>query len=203
MSRFLEAGLHFQQFVVGVFHEELAVHPKVLSESPPVILYCHFWRSPVTQPDSASLQDTYAANSICFGCGPANQNGLRIKSFPQNDTVVCTWTPEPKYQSFNGALNGGIVGALLDCHLNWTGAWSLMKRDGLDKPPCTVTTEYSVKFLRPTPSTSPVQIIARAVELKERSAVVEGQLLSNGELCATCRAVFVAVKPGHPAYHRW
>jgi len=31
----------------------------------------------------------------------------------------------------------------------------------------------------------------------------EGRLLAGGELCAACRGVFVAVKPGHPAYHRW
>ena len=35
-----------------------------------------------------SLQDTYAPTSICFGCGPANEKGLRIKSFVDGDTVV-------------------------------------------------------------------------------------------------------------------
>ena len=24
-----------------------------------------------------------------------------------------------------------------------------------------------------------------------------------GKVCATCRGTFVAVKEGHPAYHRW
>ena len=35
-----------------------------------------------------SLQDTYAPESICFGCGPANTQGLRIKSFVQGNEVV-------------------------------------------------------------------------------------------------------------------
>ena len=30
---------------------------------------------------SISVQDKYAPNSICFGCGPANKKGLQIKSF--------------------------------------------------------------------------------------------------------------------------
>jgi len=32
---------------------------------------------------------------------------------------------------------------------------------------------------------------------------VEATLEADGELCATSRATFVAVNPGHPAYGRW
>jgi acyl-coenzyme A thioesterase PaaI-like protein len=151
----------------------------------------------------ASLQEQYAAASICFGCGPANKDGLHIRSYPQDDTLICDWTPEAKYQAFPGALYGGLIGSLLDCHCNWTASWHLMHKNGLDTPPCTVTAEYTVKFMRPTPSDQPLKLVARVVQSKERSATVEGELFSGGELCATCHAVFVAVKPGHPAYHRW
>ena len=34
-------------------------------------------------------------------------------------------------------------------------------------------------------------------------ATVEASLEAEGRPTATCRGVFVAVKPGHPAYHRW
>lgn len=153
--------------------------------------------------ESLSLQQQHAAASICFGCGPANKDGLQIRSYPEGDGLVCEWNPEPKYQAFPGALYGGLIGCLFDCHCNWTAAWHLMRRDGLDKPPCTVTAEYAVKFLRPTPSDQPLRLVARVVASGERSATVEGELSANGEPCATCRAVFVAVKPGHPAYHRW
>ena len=30
--------------------------------------------------------------------------------------------PEPHHLAFEGVLNGGICGALLDCHSNWTAA---------------------------------------------------------------------------------
>ena len=30
-----------------------------------------------------SLQETYAPKSVCFGCGPANPEGLHIRSFVQ------------------------------------------------------------------------------------------------------------------------
>ena len=32
---------------------------------------------------------------------------------------------------------------------------------------------------------------------------VKGELHSKGKICASCEGTFVAVKPGHPAYHRW
>jgi acyl-coenzyme A thioesterase PaaI-like protein len=70
-----------------------------------------------------SLQETYAPRSICYGCGPANPQGLHIRSFPEGDVLVAEWTPQPHHQAFPGALNGGIIGTLLDCHCNWAAAY--------------------------------------------------------------------------------
>ena len=148
-----------------------------------------------------ALQDRYAPESICFGCGPANQDGLRIKSVVHGDEVHADWTPKPMHEAFPGMLNGGIIGSLLDCRSNWTAAWHLMTRSGAASPPCTVTAEYAVKLSRPTPSGGPVHLVARVVESTDRRAVVEAELSSAGAVCATCRGTFVAVKPGHPAYH--
>ncbi len=151
-----------------------------------------------------SLQETYAPSSTCFGCGPANPKGLHIRSFPQDDgTVVMEWQPEPHHEAYPGALNGGIIGTLFDCHSNWAAAWHLMKQHGEEHPPATVTAKYCVRFLRPTPTDEPIKIVARLVELKGNKAVVESQMIAKGEVTATFRGTFVAVKPGHPAYHRW
>lgn len=150
-----------------------------------------------------SLQETYAPDNICFGCGPTNEKGLRIRSFPRGDEVVLEWTPEAHHQAFPGMLNGGIIGALFDCHMNWAAAWHLMNKNKMDKTPCTVTAEYSVKLLRPTPADNPVNIVAKVIESSDRKAIVEAELTANGEVCATSRGTFVAVKEGHPAYHRW
>ena len=153
-----------------------------------------------------SLQQTYSPNGICFGCGPANDKGLHINSFPAEDgseDVVAAWHAEPHHQAFPGVLNGGIVGALLDCHSNWAAAYHLMKKNGLDHAPCTVTAEFHVKLLRPTPSDTEITLKARVVESTEDRATVEAELIANGKVCDTCRGVFVSVKEGHPAYHRW
>lgn len=152
---------------------------------------------------TVSLQDRFASNSICYGCGPANKEGLQIKSVPVGDELICEIQPDVKYQAFEGFLYGGLIGCLLDCHCNWTAAWHLMQQNKLSSPPCTVTAQYTVKFLRPTPSGQKLRIVAKVVTSSERKAEVHGELFAGNELCATGDAIFVAVKQGHPAYHRW
>lgn len=149
------------------------------------------------------LQEKYAAHSTCFGCGPSNTKGLRIRSCPSGEEVVAVWKAEPHHEAFPGMLNGGIIGALLDCHSNWTAAWHLMRKAGTDHPPCTVTADYAIKLFRPTPSKEEIQLRSWVVESKEDRATIEAELKAGGKVCATCRGTFVAVKPGHPAYHRW
>ena len=150
-----------------------------------------------------SLQQRYSPASICFGCGPANEKGLHINSFPDGDEVVAEWRAEKHHQAFPGMLNGGIIGALLDCHSNWTATYFMMKRDGKSEPDCTVTADFHVKLLRPTPADAVIHLRARVVDSKEDRATVEAELIANDKTCATCRGTFVAVKEGHPAYHRW
>lgn len=150
-----------------------------------------------------SLQLRYAPHSICFGCGPANEKGLRIQSVVEGDEVTCTWTPEAHHEAFPGMLSGGIVGTLLDCHSNWTAAWHLMGRREAAKPPTTVTAEFTVKLLRPAPSGGPVRLRAGIEESTDDRAVVTSTLEAGGKICATCRGTFVAVRPGHPAFDRW
>ena len=156
------------------------------------------------EPDAGpSLQDRYAPHNRCFGCGPANALGLRIKSRIEGNEVVADWQAQPHHEAFPGTLNGGIVGALFDCHSNWTAAVHLMQKNGAEELPSTVTAEFHVKLRKPTPSERPVRIVARVVESTADRATVESRMESGGSVTATCRGVFVLVKPGHPAYHRW
>ncbi|MGD9629148.1 MAG: PaaI family thioesterase [Pyrinomonadaceae bacterium] len=150
-----------------------------------------------------SIQEEYSPEGICFGCGPANDKGLRIRSFAEGDEYTAEFFAEPHHQAFPGVLNGGIIGALLDCHSNWAAAHHLMKKAGTDAPPCTVTADFAVKLLRPTPIDGPITLKARVVESGEDRATVDAELIAGGKVCDTCRGTFVAVKEGHPAYHRW
>jgi acyl-coenzyme A thioesterase PaaI-like protein len=150
-----------------------------------------------------ALQDRYFRTGLCFGCGPRNERGLRIKSRVHGEDVVAKWHAEKHHEAYEGVLSGGAIGTLMDCHSLWTAAYHLMKRDGADAPPPMVTAEYTIKMRRPTPTDGEIEIVARPVELADDRATVEAELHAGGKVCATSRGVFVVVKPGHPAYHRW
>lgn len=152
--------------------------------------------------DGPSLQEHYAPTSRCFGCGPANEKGLRIRILPaaaESDEVVCTWLAEEHHEAFENVLNGGIIGALLDCVMNWAAAWHLMRRDGLETAPVTVTADYQVKLRRPTRRDRPVELRARAVVSDGPRVTVEAELTSEGKTTASGSGTFVAVGPDHPA----
>jgi hypothetical protein len=150
-----------------------------------------------------SLQDQFAPHNACFGCGPSNEQGLQIKSFVDGDIVKATWQAKPYHEAFPGVLNGGIIGALLDCHSNWTAAYWLMKQSNQDTPPCCVTSFFNVSLKRPTPSQGMIHLEATVKEIQADRALILASLICNDKVCATCEGLFVAVKEGHPAYHRW
>ena len=62
---------------------------------------------------------------------------------------------------------------------------------------------YSVKLRRPTPVGCKLIVTSQIIELDGNKVKVELLLEANGKICATGEGLFVAVKEGHPAYHRW
>lgn len=150
-----------------------------------------------------SLQDQFAPQNSCFGCGPSNARGLRIKSFVYGDELIASFVPEEHHQAFKDVLSGGIIGTLLDCHSNWCAAYAIMKKRNEDSLPCTVTAKYAIQLLAPTPMKTTLQLIAKPVFVSEKKAEVSAKLMADGICTATCEGLFVAVSPGHPGYHRW
>tara|TARA_B110000196_G_scaffold15351_1_gene12237 strand:- start:959 stop:1432 length:474 start_codon:yes stop_codon:yes gene_type:complete len=153
--------------------------------------------------EEIGVQREFAPSSICFGCGPANQQGLKINSTRTEDGLELWFTTSDEHQAFPGMVNGGIIGTLLDCHGNWTAAIALMDASGDSEPPCTVTASYTVQLRRPTPVNVPLHVTARVSELEGDRVNVEMELHAEGKLCAKGKGLFVAVSEGHPAFHRW
>ena len=150
-----------------------------------------------------SLQETHAPHLRCFGCGPANESGLNLRSFVSGDELVAEWQPQSHHEATEEFMNAGIVGTLLDCQSNWAAAWFIRKHLGASELPSTVSAEYSVTILRPISIKYPVSLIARVDEVSNSKAVIVAELLSEGKICATFKGLFPVVKPGNPAYHRF
>lgn len=150
-----------------------------------------------------ALQDRFGPRNSCFGCGPSNPRGLQIKSHVRGDDVIAEWKADTAHEAFPGVLCGGIIGTLLDCHSNWAAAWHLMNKNQVQGFPYTVTAEYTVKMLKPTPTSGMIHLRAWVVESSDRKATVEAELSAGGAVTAICKGIFVAVKEGHVAHGRW
>ena len=149
------------------------------------------------------VQRQFAPNSICFGCGPANEKGLQIDSYRCEKGLELRFTPNEEHQAFPGMINGGIIGSLMACHGNWAAAVALMDENNLEEIPCTVTANYSISLRRQTPTGVELYVLAEIEELFADRAKVKMTLTANDKICATGEGLFVAVKEGHPAFHRW
>ena len=157
-----------------------------------------------TMNDGPCVQERYAPENHCFGCGPANPKGLRIRSFEDGEVLRAEWTPEPHHEAFDGMLNGGIIGTLLDCHSNWAAALHLMKAKGLEI--AAVHGDRGVPRQAEAGHARPTGRCASPRGWWSRRATGRRWRRSSrpaGRSTATCRGVFVAVREGHPAYHRW
>ncbi len=157
--------------------------------------------------EARSLQERYAPGSVCFGCGPANRDGLGLRSFPdphQTDGLVARWMPSPHHHAFANVLNGGIIGVLMDCHANWAAAMAIMRASGRDRPPPTVTARYEVKLLAPTLVDAPLTIRSWPVSIDGRQATSEARIeTADGAISATFVGRFVVVRDEHPAHEPW
>ena len=63
---------------------------------------------------SVYLQDQLIPEVRCFGCGPANPDGLQLKTVQDGEYIVGEWSPKPHHESILGILSSGIIASLLD-----------------------------------------------------------------------------------------
>ena len=138
-----------------------------------------------------ALQDAWP-DATCYGCGPANAEGLRIKSYWSEDgsEVVCRFEPQPRYNAgFPNVMYGGLVASLIDCHSIWTAiAWTYRaegREHGSAPSISYVTGTLNVRFLKPTALDRPVLLRAHVTELQPRKALVACSLYSGDEETAT------------------
>lgn len=107
---------------------------------------------------------------------------------PDGRGVVATWEPKEQHAASAGVLNGGIVGALLDCHSAAAVFVHALEREG--KESVWATAEYTVRLMRPTPPDAPLELFAEVIEFEGDRAVTSARLTSTGKVRATCDAVF-------------
>ncbi len=153
--------------------------------------------------ESPFIQD-YMEGNICFGCGKDNPEGLQIKSYWQGDECLCDFESSEKYQGWKNLMNGGILATLIDCHTMGTAtsyAYLSESRPYHSEPTYRYATgTLTVKYLKPTPNTLPLRLIAKVVEVKGRKTVMTCQAWSGEQLTAEAEVVAIRVYDNSQAH---
>ena len=150
-----------------------------------------------------AVQDTYGERfQHCWGCGPKNDLGLHLKTYPSVEGTSCISRikVDPQYTGGVPAnLFGGMIAVIFDCHGTASAAWFSHHEKGLDLTPETVigrfiTAHLEVDYLSPTPIDDEIIVTSELEELGARKAIVNMEMIVAGKVRAKAKMVAVAVK---------
>ncbi len=128
-------------------------------------------------------------SNYCFGCGPDNPGGMHLEFTLDNTKarVVCEAELGERYTGPPGHCHGGIIATLLDEIMA-----KLNKLHGITA----VTSEITVKYLRPVPLHTRLRLEARESRVDGRRRFREAEIFSpEGEILARGQGTFITVDP--------
>lgn len=123
-------------------------------------------------------------HNMCFGCGPANDTGLKMTFHGSDDLVYSEITVPGHLIGWQGVVHGGILSTMLDEVMSW-GAIFLTRRFILTK---TMTVNYH----RPVMAGEKLRVES-CIEnrVSERECIMTGKIFnSKGELSTTSSGTF-------------
>lgn len=122
---------------------------------------------------------TFGPDRTCFGCGPRNDRGMRLRFRRRGDEVVTELTAPRGWDGPPGILHGGLQATLADEVAGWTLV-GLLGRMGF-------TTAMSVRYVGPMELGVP--IVARRTMASRRGpiATVNVRLEQRGKLGCSAR----------------
>ena len=145
-----------------------------------------------------SIQDSIGDQNGCWGCGPSNTHGLRIKSYWERDEGVCRFIPAAWHNAGPPDLvNGGILASIIDCHAVCFAIADCYRMEGraIGSEPLIwcATGNLEVSYLRPTPLGPELTVRALVSERAGRKTMLDCGVWAEGVECARGRVVAVRV----------
>ena len=145
------------------------------------------------------IQDDLPGNH-CYGCGPNNEQGMRIKSYFDGEVSRCTYQPRPEQCAGpTQFVYGGTIASLIDCHCVGTATAVHYAREGRavgeGDPIWCVTGNLNVDYLKPTPIDRPIDLEARVLESTDKKTILECTVTSDGVETARGKVIAVKVPP--------
>jgi len=123
----------------------------------------------------------------CFGCGPANPNGLRLQFTlsPGGKSYVSDFSLGDSFVGPPGHAHGGIIATILD---------EAMGKANKLKNKVALTRRMEVEYLRPVPLGKPLVVEGRVTRTKGRALYNIAELRSSeGEVLARSRGKFLSI----------
>ncbi len=136
--------------------------------------------------------DPQPSSRSCFVCGRDNPLGLATRWVGDRATgeVRATVEVPEHFNGYPGTVHGGIVTALLD-----EGAVRTLLLDGGFED-LLVTAKLEVVFRRPTPTRTPLEVVARLVKrVGARAQAVAEVRLADGTVTARAEALLARPPP--------
>jgi len=128
----------------------------------------------------------------CFGCGGANDDGMKLSFVQDNDKkrIVGRFVLGERYQGGGGMAHGGIIGVLLDEAMGKVCRFRDVRA---------VTAELTVKYLKPVNVREEIIVEGwEETERKGRNLFHIGEIRNSaGDVLALGKARFVIIGEGN------
>lgn len=139
------------------------------------------------QPGGHGTQRVRIRINRCFGCGPGNPSGLRLKFTFGNHRAHSRFRLPKKFQGPPGHVHGGIIATILD---------EAMSKVNKLRSVLAPTAKMTVQFLRPVPLGKPLMVEGWEQSVRGRKHVNLAEIRNEaGETLARGRGLFIAVDP--------
>ncbi|MHB1022957.1 MAG: PaaI family thioesterase [Acidobacteriaceae bacterium] len=127
--------------------------------------------------------------NYCFGCGPANPNGLHLRFVldAEAGTATASFRLTRRYEGPPGHIHGGIVATLLD---------EAMGKVNRLKEIVAVTRHMEVDYLRPVPLREKLTVTGWATAAEGRKNFHQAEIRNQaGEVLARSKGLFITIDP--------
>ncbi len=127
--------------------------------------------------------------SHCFGCGPANPQGLHLVFTTESDTKATIATAHLQLGRFHegppGHIHGGIVATLLD---------EAMSKLNRPLNVIAMTRHMEIDYLHPAPLFRPLVLVSRHLSREGRKLFHQAELQrTDGTVLARAKGVFIVI----------
>jgi uncharacterized protein (TIGR00369 family) len=134
--------------------------------------------------------------NYCFACGKNNPEGMRLKFAydEERDCFVCRFRLDKRYTGPPGHCHGGIIATILD---------EAMGKVNKLRHVVALTSEITIKYLKPVPLNQPLRVESREVRVRGRKHTNMAEILNGrGDVLARSEGLFIAIDP-HKMFARF